>query len=466
MHKAVAQANRPKSALQIACQQQGGEVAARGLNVLPRNVNQMKNFRRSGIKKDKNVLYSVMLQCKLAEGKSDAFVRDVKAAPQPQCVLFTDYQISDLVRFTTNAHIFSIFTADTTYNLGEFYVTPITYEHLMVQSCLTGKHPFLLGPILVHQCKDFIAFNYFISTLIAHERKLKNVKAFGTDGDPALIEALSHNFPDALQLRCSIHLKRNIAEKLKSRGISSSDIQEFLADIFGKQCGNTFQEGLIDSKNAVDFHHRLKACKVLWEERDAILDDAPSFFDYFNHHYATIISNTMLKDVRTAAGLGSPPSKFTTNASESLNAVIKRKVDYSETQWSLFNDRMKELVFEQRDEVIRAISGRGEYRLCKGYEYLQILPQEWAKMTPDQRKRHIKKFDAAALRIQTSHGSGSTQNETASTSCSLLSEPCCSNTPLSHSINEKYLSIPCEDSGIENLPFATLHSMWVKAEEY
>ena len=29
-----------------------------------------------------------MLECKLARGNSEAFVRDVKAAPSPQCVMF------------------------------------------------------------------------------------------------------------------------------------------------------------------------------------------------------------------------------------------------------------------------------------------------------------------------------------------------------------------------------------------
>ena len=42
-----------------------------------------------------------MLQCKLSEGKLDSFVRDVKAAPDPQCVLYTDQRMSELVKFTT-----------------------------------------------------------------------------------------------------------------------------------------------------------------------------------------------------------------------------------------------------------------------------------------------------------------------------------------------------------------------------
>ena len=78
-----------------------------------------------------------MLECKLAQGKQDVFVQDVKAAPEPQSVLFYDWQAQDLVKFCTRNHSFSILT-NTTYNLaiGEFYVTLFTYHHLTTTLCL------------------------------------------------------------------------------------------------------------------------------------------------------------------------------------------------------------------------------------------------------------------------------------------------------------------------------------------
>ena len=161
----------------------------------------MKNYRRTGHSKDHNVLYSVMLQCKLTEGTSDAFVRDVKAAPDPQCVMMFDFQLQDLVRFLTDSKKFSIFTADMTYNVGNFYVMPTTYKHLMLVDTMSKKHPTMAGPILVHQRKNFAAFNYFASTLICFNKKLQQIQAFGTDGDVALVEAFTHNFPFAMQLQ-------------------------------------------------------------------------------------------------------------------------------------------------------------------------------------------------------------------------------------------------------------------------
>ena len=459
-HREIAAKSTPKSALQIATCKQGGELEARGFNMLPRNVQEMKNFRRSEHKKDTNVLYSVMLQCKLSEGKADAFVRDVKAAPEPQCVLFSDWQLNDLSRLVTNPDQFSIFSADTTYNLGDFYVTPTTYQHLMLEDTTTMKHPHFLGPILVHQRKNFSAFNYLASTLIGHCKKLRDVQAFGTDGDPALIEALSHNFNSSKQLRCFIHLKRNIAEKLKERGIANPDAQEFLADIFGKHCGTTYQEGLVDSNNQEDFESRLENCRSAWIAREARYqrEGQITFYAYFCTYYASIISHTMLKDLRVAVGLGCPPRIYTTNASESVNAVIKRKVQYKETEWPDFNNHLKEIVDRQREDVIRALSGRGQYRLCEQYKHLQVHPQEWVQMTPDQRKRLLKQFDNASLRKSKDSEMPATSSRL-SISSSIQAKSCHTSTP-------SFISIAYDESGIISLPLTTVESIWSKAEEY
>lgn len=134
------------------------------MQLLPRNIQQIKNYCRTGKSKDGNVLYSMMLQCKLADGTSRAFVRDVKAAPDSQCVLFFNWQLKDVACFVSNPDVFSILTADTKYNLGEFYMTLTTYKHLMLEDITSHKHITIAGPILVHQRKDL----GLLTTLLAH----------------------------------------------------------------------------------------------------------------------------------------------------------------------------------------------------------------------------------------------------------------------------------------------------------
>ena len=89
--------------------------------------------------------------------------------------------------------------------MGPFYVTPTTYQNLLVETG-RGNNPVTLGPIRIHQTKKFQPFHYFASTLIRLNPNLINLKAFGTDGEPELIKAFNVCFPSAVHLRCTLHM--------------------------------------------------------------------------------------------------------------------------------------------------------------------------------------------------------------------------------------------------------------------
>ena len=126
----------------------------------------------------------------------------------------------------------------------------------------------MVGAILVHQQTDYASFNYFASTLISHDKQLHNVLCFGSDGDKALVEAFSHSFPFAIQLRCFIHFRRNIQEKLHTLGIPHQVAEEFLTDILGKQHGSTYVEGLVDCRSEQEFDEKLQALEQTWNDRE------------------------------------------------------------------------------------------------------------------------------------------------------------------------------------------------------
>ena len=86
-------------------------------------------------------------------------------------------------------------------------------------------------------------------------------------------------------------------------------------------------EGLLDSENTEE----LKVSDIFmkkWDNMEA--EDGPlrKFGKWFYLYKSIIVKNSMLKSVRRKAKLGDPPSHFTTNGSESINAVLKNKVDY------------------------------------------------------------------------------------------------------------------------------------------
>ena len=135
-------------------------------------------------------------------------------------------------------------------------------------------------------------------------------------------------------------------------------------NIFGKQCGSVYQEGLVDSEDERSFNSSLENCRNVWIDRETkyLPEGRIPFYDYFVTHYSGVIRRFMLKDLRTAVGLGSPPAIYTTNACESLNAVIKRKVNYKESEWPQFNEQMKELVDRQREEALGFVRSTGTWK--------------------------------------------------------------------------------------------------------
>ena len=73
-----------------------------------------------------DTLAQVMQMCKDTSSSTAAFVRSVEAAPEPVCVVATDQQLCDLEHFCVGTPS-SVLSVDPTFNLGPFYLTPITY---------------------------------------------------------------------------------------------------------------------------------------------------------------------------------------------------------------------------------------------------------------------------------------------------------------------------------------------------
>ena len=226
-----------------------------------------------------------MRLCKDSISTDDVFIRSVEAAPEPLCVLATKQQLVDLERFCTGAENFSVLSVDPTFNLGPFYVTPLTYNALTMRTT-GGTHPSLLGPILVHQTKTFHAFYYFASTLIRLNPALKNVMAFGTDGEVKLIKAFHTAYPNAVHLRCTNHIRQNVKDKLRALGLPQAVLKTFLGDIFGAQVGTHFEEGLVDSADAASFTSDLATLETKWNnlEKGANPTQKPEFYSWFKQY--------------------------------------------------------------------------------------------------------------------------------------------------------------------------------------
>ncbi len=110
-----------------------------------------------------------------------------------------------------------------------------------------------------------------------------------------------------------------------------------------------------------------------------------------------VIRRSMLKPVREEAGLGSPPDRFYTNASETVNSILKNVVSYKQNELPDFILKVKEVCEEQEREIECAVVRRGKYKFRPQYKHLELSEAKWFSMSRDQRVKHLKKVNSLSV---------------------------------------------------------------------
>ena len=137
---------------------------------------------------------------------------------------------------------------------------------------------------------------------------MEGLRSFGTDGEKALVDAFLHEFRFVVHLYCFIHARKNIKDQLYNRKFPEAVACEIVDDIFGKQVGSTFIEGLVDAENEAMFYEKLEQMELKWKQKEEKIPGCqPRFYNWFCTYKADQLVSGMLKPVREEAGLGHPP---------------------------------------------------------------------------------------------------------------------------------------------------------------
>ena len=201
-------------------------------------------------------------------------------------------------------------------------------------------------------------------------------------------------------------MKCDIQKKMKELGVPKQYQSLFLEDVMGSFYSPR-ATGLVDSKTDEEFDEVLLNLQSIWENQEQEYSSrSPVLYQWFVKYHAAEVRSFMIEPVRERAGLGKPPSHFTTNANESINNVVKQALQYEERNWDKFCDEMFNLVKIQYQELEKAIVRTGEYRFQAKFAYLEKPLAVWTKMSVEQRKRHVKKVMCAKLDSSPSDDSG------------------------------------------------------------
>ena len=213
-----------------------------------------------------------------------------------------------------------------------------------------------------------------------------------TDDEEALSSAFTENFKRTTHLLCSNHLRKNVECRLVELDIKGKEKEDVLADIFGPQVGEVYEGGLCDAESPESFCSQMGVLKEKWLK---IKTKGLQFYQWFAKNKEKKFLYHVIAPVRQRAGLGCPPTKFTTNRSERTNGVIqeiKRQFRQRPVDVFSFAVALKDLIDMQENEIELSLPGKGEFSLRSPYNTSRWIRHNGSAWQRNRRNRLWQKF--------------------------------------------------------------------------
>ena len=116
---------KPKRLFKTLVDQAGGPLYTTSAASEPRNMKQIYNIRASQRQKPDDFLHFV------SQMKDDSFVRNFcMDSRNVEYILANEIQLNDMRIFCTNPFKFSVFSFDSTFDIGNYYVTTTCFQNL------------------------------------------------------------------------------------------------------------------------------------------------------------------------------------------------------------------------------------------------------------------------------------------------------------------------------------------------
>ncbi len=291
-------------------------------------------------------------------------------------ICFDDKQLDDIERFCCHDEFpCSPLYVDTTFKFGSFFVVTTTYRNLYVKSKRTGKYPCIMGPVMITHRTNRQTYRLLFDSITQARPSLStNLKAFITDGESALQNALTEAFPNAVSLMCITHIERNIRRHAKEN-LHLSD--RFAATVIKDITGSVNNKGLIHSKTYNEYCSNVEKLHTKWNtmEEAEIPNREPMFFQYFRKNKAQVLYDHCMTHLSNDLGLVSEVAD--NNAPESLHATLRKWTDGNKNTIPNFIEELKALKDAQHQDIQQTfLSGKTPFIIRQEYNMYQVSLDE------------------------------------------------------------------------------------------
>ena len=191
----------------------------------------------------------------------DAWLHTIRTHPDLVCVCGQRAQLEELDRVLFNSPSAQLLSYDTTFQLGDFYVSILCFRHTLFKEA-----PVILAAFLVHERKFEEHHKELFCVCTKLVRSLNHTTCpMVTDEEVAIVNAVVQVIPQVPQLRCWNHIFRAVMAWLRKHGAPCQDISVYLSDI----------RDLFHLPTEDEYDNKLASLKQRWS--------AP-FSDYYTNH--------------------------------------------------------------------------------------------------------------------------------------------------------------------------------------
>lgn len=298
---------RPTAIFDRTYQNSGDSLHIESFGDVPRNIQQIKSMRKR-IRSDEKEPDKYV---KLIDIRKSSSMWRLEFKPSPYCLYCPEWLLKEIADECCKPESTSIFALDTTYGVGDFYVTPTNYRSTKVYHAGNEKPVFLPGPCMFHCSMDAENFLSFAHGCLERNSAFEKLRFVGGDRDSSQ-KSFMKPLKGVTFLPCIKHIKDDIRREMEKLNCPL-DADEVINDIFGNE--RLQLRGLADSMTAEEFREKVYQREGLWGE---------DFHHYFNVFLADDICRGMLLPLRRSLGLGD--DYFYNNAAESLNNKYKQQI--------------------------------------------------------------------------------------------------------------------------------------------
>jgi len=264
----------------------------------PRNMKQLRNLRFKCLNKSR-ISHDALYNLHDIAYDIPGFVWKITTFPDLLCIVGIQEILEEADRVFEIPDSLQLLSYDTTFQLGDFYVSPLIMRH-----CLFKERPCIPVMFLIHERKYTQTHQEMFKECVTRIPSLKKTNhPLVTDREKAITNAIIEECPTLKLVYCWNHVFRDIRMWCRKHGAPSADISIYVESV----------RRLFHSVSKQKYQKQLKESLTVWDA---------AFEDYYMKNIHSDVTKSIGRWILEEKGVYSPYSGVTNNQSEGFNRYV------------------------------------------------------------------------------------------------------------------------------------------------